>query len=176
LPSQLEGTTWSAEKEQWADRVLEDLFVYAPNLREHIVDRVVITPEDLETEYLITDGNIFHGSMMLDQLFGARPLQELANYRTPVDGYYLCGSGTHPGGGVMGANGHNAARAVLDDAQGLTRPAAGTGRRAAAGRRPWQERVTSRVMATRGGRWLGYQAARQPAMRKVTSYAAKVRR
>ncbi|MEO9322219.1 NAD(P)/FAD-dependent oxidoreductase [Nocardioides sp. C4-1] len=174
LPSHLEGTTWSAEKEAWADRVLEDLFHYAPNLRDHVLERVVITPEDLETEYLITDGNIFHGGMMLDQLFGARPLQELADYRTPVDGYYLCGSGTHPGGGVMGANGHNAARAVLDDAAGAVRerPRAS----GAAATRPWQERVTSRVMATRPGRWLGYQTARQPALRRVTSYAAKVRR
>ena len=174
LPSQLHGTTWSAEKERWADLVLEDLFTYAPNLRGHVVDRFVITPEDLETEYLITDGNIFHGSMMLDQLFGARPLEELARYRTPVEGYYLCGSGTHPGGGVMGANGHNAAQVVLEDA------GAGGGRapapRRRVGTRPWQERATARVMATRAGRWVGYQAARQPALRKVTAYAAKVRR
>lgn len=174
LPSQLAGTTWSAEKERWADLVLEELFIYAPNLREHIVERHVITPEDLETEYLITDGNIFHGGMMLDQLFGARPLQELADYRTPVQGYYLCGSGTHPGGGVMGANGHNAAQAVLDDASGVVR--APQTRRVGGARRPWQERVTSRMMATRAGRWLGYQTARQPALRKVTAYAAKVRR
>lgn len=146
LPSQLEGTTWSAQKEAWADAVLEDLFRYAPNLRDHVVDRVVITPEDLETEYLITGGNIFHGSMMLDQLFGARPLQELANYRTPLPGYYLCGSGTHPGGGVMGANGHNAAQVALDDANGVAdrRPlpvAPGSARR-----RPWQERLVGSLM------------------------------
>lgn len=174
LPSQLSGTTWAAERERWADLVLEDLYHYAPNLRGHVLDRRVITPEDLETEYLITDGNIFHGSMMLDQLFGARPLQELADYRTPVEGYYLCGSGTHPGGGVMGANGHNAARAVLDDASGV--PRATVRRRGAGARQPWQERATTRMMGTRAGRWLGYQAARQPALRRVTSYAARVRR
>jgi phytoene dehydrogenase-like protein len=174
LPSELTGTTWAAEKEKWADLVLEDLFIYAPNLREHILDRVVITPDDLDHEYLITDGNIFHGSMMLDQLFGARPLPELANYRTPVRNYYLCGSGTHPGGGVMGANGHNAAKAVLADASGTAAPvrtSTGTGGHKA----PWQQRVVGGLMSTRPGRWVGYRAARQPALRKVTAYAARVR-
>jgi len=174
LPSELTGTTWAAEKEKWADLVLEDLFGYAPNLREHILDRVVITPDDLDNEYLITDGNIFHGSMMLDQLFGARPLPELANYRTPVRNYYLCGSGTHPGGGVMGANGHNAAKAVLADASGTAAPVrttTGTGGRKA----PWQQRVVGGLMSTKPGRWVGYRAARQPALRKVTAYAARVR-
>jgi phytoene dehydrogenase-like protein len=177
LPSQLKGTTWSAEKERWTDAVLEDLFHYAPNLRDHIVDRVTVTPEDLETEYLITGGNIFHGSMMLDQLFGARPLEQLANYRTPLAGYYLCGSGTHPGGGVMGANGHNAAMVALDDANGVV-PGASVpvASRAGVRKRPWQERLTGAVMSTRLGRWVGYQAARQRAFRKVTAYAARVRR
>ncbi|MCV7419739.1 NAD(P)/FAD-dependent oxidoreductase [Mycobacterium yunnanensis] len=174
LPSELTGTTWAAEKEKWADLVLEDLFTYAPNLREHILDRVVITPDDLDHEYLITDGNIFHGSMMLDQLFGARPLPELANYRTPVDDYYLCGSGTHPGGGVMGANGHNAAQVVLADAAG-TAPSARVGKRVGGTKAPWQQRVVGGLMSTRPGRWVGYRAARQPALRKVTAYAARVR-
>ena len=172
LPSELTGTTWAAEKEKWADLVLEDLFLYAPNLRDHILDRVIITPDDLNNEYLITDGNIFHGSMMLDQLFGARPIPELANYRTPVRNYYLCGSGTHPGGGVMGANGHNAAQAALADAAGLstTRAVASRGAKA-----PWQQRLVGALMSTRPGRRLGYQAARQPALRKITAYAARVR-
>ena len=173
LPSELTGTTWAAEKENWADLVLEDLFTYAPNLRDHIVDRVIITPDDLDNEYLITDGNIFHGSMMLDQLFGARPIPELANYRTPVRNYYLCGSGTHPGGGVMGANGHNAAKAALDDAAGV--PAPKEARRGAVGKAPWQQRTVGALMSTRPGRWFGYQAARQPALRKITAYAARVR-
>jgi phytoene dehydrogenase-like protein len=172
LPSELTGTTWAAEKEKWADLVLEDLFTYAPNLREHILDRVIITPDDLHNEYLITDGNIFHGSMMLDQLFGARPIPELANYRTPVRNYYLCGSGTHPGGGVMGANGHNAAKAALADADGVV-PAAPL--RPAGTRAPWQQRMVGTLMGTRPGRWFGYQAARQPALRKITAYAARVR-
>ncbi|CAN5447089.1 NAD(P)/FAD-dependent oxidoreductase [soil metagenome] len=172
LPSELTGTTWAAEKEKWADLVLEDLFLYAPNLRNHILDRVIITPDDLDTEYLITDGNIFHGAMMLDQLFGARPIPELANYRTPVGNYYLCGSGTHPGGGVMGANGHNAAKAALADAAGVstTRAAQPSGTKP-----PWQQRAVATLMSTKPGRWLGYRAARQPALRKITAYAARVR-
>ncbi|CAN5833227.1 NAD(P)/FAD-dependent oxidoreductase [soil metagenome] len=172
LPSELTGTTWAAEKEKWADLVLEDLFLYAPNLRNHILDRVIITPDDLDNEYLITDGNIFHGSMMLDQLFGARPIPELANYRTPVGNYYLCGSGTHPGGGVMGANGHNAAKAALADAAGVstTRAAKPSGTKP-----PWQQRAVGTLMSTKPGRWLGYRAARQPALRKITAYAARVR-
>jgi phytoene dehydrogenase-like protein len=174
LPSELTGTTWAAEKEKWADLVLEDLFKYAPNLREHIVDRVIITPDDLADDYLITDGNIFHGSMMLDQLFGARPIEELANYRTPVKNYYLCGSGTHPGGGVMGANGHNAAKVALDDADGVVREPVRS-LRGAVPKRPWQERLLGQVMGTKAGRWVGYRAARQPALRKVTEYAAKSR-
>lgn len=175
LPSELIGTTWAAEKEKWADLVLEDLFTYAPNLREHIVDRVIITPDDLNDEYLITDGNIFHGSMMLDQLFGARPIPELANYRTPVANYYLCGSGTHPGGGVMGANGHNAAKVALADAAGIAAPTATTGARPGGNKAPWQQRFVGTLMSTRPGRWVGYRAARQPALRKVTAYAARVR-
>lgn len=180
LASQLVGTTWGAERDVWADAVLEDLFHYAPNLRGHILDRRVITPEDLDTEYHITDGNIFHGSMMLDQLFGARPLEELADYRTPIPGYYLCGSGTHPGGGVMGANGHNAALVALGDLEpeggaGSQRTARRTAR-GSARRRPWQERFTSRLMSTRTGRRVGYAAARQPMMRRLTAYAAKTRR
>ena len=165
----------AAEKEKWADLVLEDLFSYAPNLREHILARVIITPDDLDSEYLITDGNIFHGSMMLDQLFGARPIPELANYRTPVRNYYLCGSGTHPGGGVMGANGHNAAKVALGDIAGVTTPARAAGAPTANRTRPWQQRLVGALMSTRSGRWVSYQAARQPALRKITAYAARVR-
>jgi len=172
LPSELAGTTWAAEKEKWADLVLEDLFTYAPNLRDHVLDRAIITPDDLANEYLITDGNIFHGAMMLDQLFGARPIPELSNYRTPVRNYYLCGSGTHPGGGVMGANGHNAAKVALADAAGVATPVSV---RAGRHKPPWQQRLVGALMSTRSGRWVGYKAARQPVLRKITGYAARVR-
>jgi phytoene dehydrogenase-like protein len=176
LPFELDGTTWDDAREKWADSVLEDLFTYAPNLRNHIVDRAIITPADLDREYLITGGNIFHGGMLLDQLFGARPLDQLANYRTPIPGYYLCGSGTHPGGGVMGASGHNAARVALADI-GIgadptnTAPAAGSGPTGS-----WPGRAIDRVMAGKAGRALGYQVARQPLLRRLTNFAARSRR
>ena len=118
LPYELDGTTWDAAKEGWADSVVEDLCTYAPNLKDDILDRVVITPQDLERDYFLTGGNIFQGAMGFDQLFGNRPLAALASYRTPISGYYLCGAGTHPGGGVMGAPGHNAAHVVLADLSG----------------------------------------------------------
>jgi phytoene dehydrogenase-like protein len=77
--------------------------------------RQIISPLDLEREYALTGGNIFHGEMTLDQLFCLRPVAGWAKYRTPIGGLYLCGSGAHPGGGVMGAPGHNAAQVVLAD-------------------------------------------------------------
>ncbi|GAA2898144.1 NAD(P)/FAD-dependent oxidoreductase [Pseudonocardia halophobica] len=169
LPFELKGTTWDEMRDKFADAVLQVLFRYAPNLRDHILDRVVITPLDLERDYGLTGGNIFHGAMFLDQLFGSRPAPELADYRTPVTGYYLCGSGTHPGGGVMGANGHNAAKVVLDDMHhpaGRT-PAAAQARPAVTGRTPVTDRFMSAVMGTKWGRELGYRVARQPALRKV---------
>lgn len=122
LPFELAGTDWDTIREDWADRVLEVLYRYAPNLRGHILERVIITPKDLERDYGLTGGNIFHGSMFFDQLFNNRPMPELADYRTTVDNYYLCGSGTHPGGGVMGANGHNAAQVVIADLNGTPAP------------------------------------------------------
>ncbi|SEB57528.1 phytoene desaturase family protein [Streptomyces melanosporofaciens] len=161
LPFELTGTTWDDARDKFADAVLENLFRYAPNLREHILDRVVITPLDLERDYGLTGGNIFHGAMFLEQLFGNRPAPELADYRTPVKGYYLCGSGTHPGGGVMGANGHNAAKVVLDDLVG--RPS----NTAAPGRTSSHRGLPDRVMSTKLGREFAYRAARQSALRRV---------
>jgi phytoene dehydrogenase-like protein len=155
LPGELTGTTWDAEKERWTDRVIEILFRYAPNLRSHILDRYTITPKDLEREWSLTGGNIFQTAMFEPHMFDHRPLPELARYRTPVDGFYLCGAGTHPGGGVMGATGHNAAAAVLTD---LGRPPA---RRDVTVRPRGFRR---RAMDTGAGRWLGYQVARQPAL------------
>jgi len=160
LPFQLTGTTWDEARDKFTDAVLENLFRYAPNLRDHILDRFVITPLDLARDYGLTGGNIFHGAMFLEQLFGNRPTPELAGYRTPVTGYYLCGSGTHPGGGVMGANGHNAAKVVLDDLAGRT----ATPRDA---RRSSARSLPDRLMSSRVGRELGYRVARQPAMRSV---------
>jgi phytoene dehydrogenase-like protein len=162
LPYELDGTDWDTEKERWADSVLEDLFVFAPNLREHILDRYVITPVDIERDYLITAGNIFHGAMGLDQLFASRPLSEIGSYATPIPGYYLCGAGTHPGGGVMGANGHNAAKVMLGTAAAAPPPP----RRGGGG-------LVGKAMSTKAGKKAGYALARQPALRPIAKLAAR---
>ncbi len=117
------GKSWTEIGEACADCALEVLTEYAPNLRRAVLHRQVITPLDLETEFGMTGGNIFHGEMSPDQLFAFRPVPGWAKYRTPIRGLYLCGSGTHPGGGVTGAPGHNAARAILRDLRHLRRRA-----------------------------------------------------
>jgi phytoene dehydrogenase-like protein len=114
-PHRLAEGTWDELKETFADRVIDTLAEYAPNLPDLIIHRQVLSPLDLEREFSLTGGDIFHGEMTLDRLFFMRPLPGWARYRTPVAGLYLCGSGTHPGGGVMGAPGHNAAREILRD-------------------------------------------------------------
>jgi len=114
-PYTLQGTDWDAEREPYADRVLEVIEQYCPNIRDIVVERQTLTPLDLERRFGLTGGNIFHGEMSLDQMFVLRPLAGWARYRTPIKGLYLCGSGAHPGGGVMGAAGHNAAREILKD-------------------------------------------------------------
>ena len=86
---------------------------YAPGFSSGIEHAELLTPVDLETRYGITGGNIFHGEMAIDQMFSLRPAARYANYKTPIAGLYLCGSGAHPGGGVMGAPGHNAAMVML---------------------------------------------------------------
>jgi phytoene dehydrogenase-like protein len=166
LPYTLARGDWDSRKQEWTDLVLENLFAYAPNLREHILAQRTITPLDIERDYGITEGNIFHGAMFLDQLFSSRPLPELSDYRTPVSGYYLCGSGTHPGGGVMGASGHNAAHAALADMHGT-----GPARPSAA--RPAGRTVIDRVMETEVGRKAGYALARQPALRPIARRATR---
>jgi phytoene dehydrogenase-like protein len=115
-PYQLKtGTTWDQERERFADRCLDVLARYAPNIKSAVLHREVLTPVDLEREFSLTGGNIFHGRMTLDQMFSMRPVPGFADYRTPLKGLYLCGSGTHPGGGVMGTPGLNAARQVIRD-------------------------------------------------------------
>lgn len=115
-PYRLAGDqTWDDIRDAMADRVIEVLSEYAPNLKGAILHRHILTPADLEKEYGLTGGNIFHGGMSLDQLFCLRPVIGWARYRTPIRNLYLCGSGTHPGGGVTGAPGRNAAREILAD-------------------------------------------------------------
>jgi phytoene dehydrogenase-like protein len=112
---------WHALKESYADRVTDMIEEYAPGFKNLVVHRHVVSPLDLEEQYGMTGGNIFHGEMSVDQLFFMRPVPGWAKYRTPIRGLYLCGSGTHPGGGVMGAPGHNAAREILKDWKKLKR-------------------------------------------------------
>ncbi len=112
-PYTLRDATWDELREPFADRVIEIIENYAPGFRQHILHRQVLTPLDLERRFGITGGNIFHGEMSVDQMFVLRPVAGSARYQTPVRGLFLCGSGTHPGGGVMGAPGFNAARAML---------------------------------------------------------------
>ncbi|MBI4909968.1 MAG: NAD(P)/FAD-dependent oxidoreductase [Acidobacteria bacterium] len=114
-PYTLRNGSWDALREPFADRVLEVISGYAPNMKSIVEARQVLTPLDLERRFAITGGNIFHGEMSLDQMFVMRPMAGSARYRMPVKGLYLCGSGAHPGGGVMGAPGHNAAREILKD-------------------------------------------------------------
>ncbi len=112
-PYDLAESTWPEQREAFGDAVIDTLSEYAPNLKDIILHRQVVTPWDLENEFGLTQGNIFHGELTLDQLFFLRPVAGWADYRTPVKGLYQCGSGTHPGGGVMGAPGRLAARKIL---------------------------------------------------------------
>ncbi len=115
VPYALEGTTWDAERDRFADRVLGLVDEVAPGFSGSVLHREVLAPPDLERIFGLTGGNLFHGAMTPDRLAFLRPLARSGGYRTPVEGLYLCGSGAHPGGGVMGACGRNAAAAVLRD-------------------------------------------------------------
>ena len=107
--------SWDDQREILGDLVLKQVARYAPNVRDAVIARQVLTPFDLERTYGLTEGNIFHADLCLEQLFFMRPVPGWAQYRTPIRGLYLCGAGAHPGGGVTGAPGHNAAQQVLLD-------------------------------------------------------------
>ncbi|HEV7472818.1 MAG TPA: NAD(P)/FAD-dependent oxidoreductase [Pyrinomonadaceae bacterium] len=114
-PYKLKEGDWNSRREGFADNVINVLAGYAPNLKDLIVARQVITPLDLEQTYGLSGGHIHHGEQSLDQVFTFRPLLGWAQYRTPIKGLYLCGAGTHPGGGVTGGPGANAAREIIKD-------------------------------------------------------------
>jgi phytoene dehydrogenase-like protein len=114
-PYTLRDSNWDRERKRYTERIFDVIEEYCPNIRSIVVERQTLTPLDLERHFHLTGGNIFHGEMSLDQMFVMRPLAGWARYRTPIKGLYLCGSGAHPGGGVMGAAGHNAAREILRD-------------------------------------------------------------
>jgi phytoene dehydrogenase-like protein len=114
-PNKLREGSWDDIKESFADRCFDVMSEYAPNFKRAVIDRQVLSPVDLERRFGLTGGNIFQGAMTLHQLFFMRPVAGYADYRTPIEGLYLCGAATHPGGGVMGACGYNAAREMLRD-------------------------------------------------------------
>jgi phytoene dehydrogenase-like protein len=114
-PYELAESTWDDEREAFGDAVIDTLSEYVPNLEDILLHRQVVTPWDLEQTFGLTGGNIFHGELSLEQLFFLRPTPGFQGYRSPLPGLYLCGSGAHPGGGVMGAPGQLAAAAVLED-------------------------------------------------------------
>jgi len=106
---------WASRKAEAIERIFDVVESHAPGFRQSVIARTALSPLDLEQEFGLTGGDIFHGRLSLDQLWAARPVLGYADYRTPVPGLYLCGSGAHPGGGVTGAPGHNCAREVLRD-------------------------------------------------------------
>ncbi|HEX8443613.1 MAG TPA: NAD(P)/FAD-dependent oxidoreductase [Allosphingosinicella sp.] len=120
FPYQVQGG-WPARRDEAADHIINAVDRYAPGFAGSVIGRSALSPYDLEERFGLVGGDIFHGKMGLDQLFSARPMLGHADYRMPLPGLYLCGSGAHPGGGVTGAPGHNAARAVLADRRKLMR-------------------------------------------------------
>jgi phytoene dehydrogenase-like protein len=114
-PTLPNGESWDLHRETVADLMIDTVNRYAPNFKAAVLGRQIMSPLDLERTFGLIGGDIFHGALTLDQLFSARPMLGYGNYRGPLAGLYMCGAGTHPGGGVTGAPGHNAAREVLAD-------------------------------------------------------------
>jgi len=114
-PQLPDGASWDAHRDTVADLMIDTVARYAPNFKGAVLGRQIMSPLDLERTFGLVGGDIFHGALGLDQLFSARPMLGHADYRGPIPGLYTCGAGAHPGGGVTGAPGHNAAREVLRD-------------------------------------------------------------
>jgi phytoene dehydrogenase-like protein len=114
-PYKLAEGNWDDQKEAFGDNVINTIAEYAPNIRDIIIGRQILTPLDLEREFGLTQGNIFQGELSLEQLFFLRPVAGWAYYRTPIRNLYMCGSATHPGGGIMGANGRIASQVILKE-------------------------------------------------------------
>lgn len=168
LPFNLRQGSWDDQKEAWTDRVMETLYRFAPNLRGHVLGRNTVTPLDLERTYGLPGGNIFQRSIVgLENLFSERKAPGGNGYRTPIEGLYLCGSGAHPGGGVTGAPGHNAAKRVLADLGGDLAPI----------RRHTElsKSIVDVMMETGIGKNLGYQVAQNKLLRGVTRIFSKTR-
>jgi phytoene dehydrogenase-like protein len=110
-----DGSSWDQHRETVADLMIDTVETYAPGFKASVIARQSFSPLDLERTFGLPNGDIFHGALTFDQLFSARPMLGHADYRMPIAGLYLCGAGAHPGGGVTGAPGHNAAQAVIAD-------------------------------------------------------------
>ncbi len=114
-PTLSDGRSWDHHREEVADLMIATVNKFAPNFSASVIARQIHSPLDLERKFGLIGGDIFHGALSLDQLFSARPVLGYGDYRTPIKGLYQCGAGTHPGGGVTGIPGHNAAREILRD-------------------------------------------------------------
>jgi phytoene dehydrogenase-like protein len=130
-PYKLAQGTWDDQKQAFGDNVINTIAEYAPNIKDIIVGRQVLTPLDLEREFGLTQGNIFQGELSLEQLFFLRPVAGWAYYRTPIHNLYMCGSATHPGGGIMGANGRIASQVILKEWKGGSSRSTATASKAA---------------------------------------------
>ncbi len=115
LPTHVRDGSWAEKRQEFGERLIDEVTKYAPNFRDAIIDWTLLTPEDIEERIGLTDGNIRHIDMIPQQMMSRRPMPGWSDYRTPVEGLYLCGAGTHPGGEVTGAPGHNAAHVVLEE-------------------------------------------------------------
>jgi phytoene dehydrogenase-like protein len=115
-----EGRSWDDAREAAADLIIDTVNDWAPNFKASVLGRMILSPLDLERKFGLTGGDIMHGHLSLDQLWAARPLLGNASHRAPIKGLYMCGAGTHPGGGVSGNPGRNAAREILRDRSLLT--------------------------------------------------------
>ena len=111
-----DGRHWDNEREAAAQCILDTVELHAPGFKASVLGTMLLSPHDLETKFGLIGGDIMHGNMSTDQLWAARPLLGHGNYRGPIENLYMCGAGTHPGGGVTGAPGHNAAHEMLADA------------------------------------------------------------
>jgi len=118
-PELPDGKSWDDHRDEVADLMIAAVDRYAPGFAASVVGRQILSPLDLEREFGLLGGDIFHGALTLNQLFSARPMLGHADYRGPLKGLYHCGSGAHPGGGVTGAPGHNAAKVILGDHRAL---------------------------------------------------------
>jgi phytoene dehydrogenase-like protein len=114
-PYNLKEGNWDNKRDEFGDTVIDTIAEHAPNIKDLILHRQVLTPLDIERDFGLTEGNIFQGELTLEQLFFLRPAPGWAQYRTPIKGLYMCGSATHPGGGIMGASGRNGAMKLLSD-------------------------------------------------------------